>query len=96
VRIAISTGGVSPRAGGVLRAALADAFDATFVRFMDCLAHQRRLVRARHAGDPGARRAAMLAAADGFEASVRLRYPAWFAAELAALGPHALDPGEPG
>jgi siroheme synthase (precorrin-2 oxidase/ferrochelatase) len=96
VRIAISTGGVSPRAGGVLRAALADALDATFVRFMACLAHQRRLVRARHAGDPAARRAAMLAAAEGFEASVRLRYPAWFAAELAALAPHALDPGEPG
>src|SRR5471030_453706 len=45
-RIAISTGGVSPRVGGLLRRALAGALDATFARFMACLALQRRRNRA--------------------------------------------------
>ena len=67
VRIAISTGGVSPRVGGSLKAGLQRALDATFARFLACLAHQRRLNRARHAGDPAARRTTMLAAAEGFE-----------------------------
>lgn len=90
VRVAISTGGVSPRVGGVVRAALAEAFDATFVRFMACLGHQRRLVRARYAGDAAARRTALLAAADGFGVTVRLTYPAWFVAELAELRPQVV------
>jgi siroheme synthase (precorrin-2 oxidase/ferrochelatase) len=91
LRAAISTGGVSPRVGGVVRAALQEAFDATFVRFMACLAHQRRLTRARHAGDAAARRAALLASVEGFEVSVRLRYPDWFVAELAALRPRVVE-----
>jgi siroheme synthase (precorrin-2 oxidase/ferrochelatase) len=91
LRVAISTGGVSPRVGGTLRAALHAALDSTFVRFMACLARQRRSARARHAGDAAARRAAMLAAAEGFEVSVQLTYPAWFVAELEALRPHVGD-----
>jgi siroheme synthase (precorrin-2 oxidase/ferrochelatase) len=96
VRVAISTGGVSPRLGGVVRGALQEAFDATFVRFMSCLAHQRRLTRAAHPDDPAARRAALLAAVDGFEASLALTYPAWFVAELAAQRPGVLESGEEG
>jgi siroheme synthase (precorrin-2 oxidase/ferrochelatase) len=91
LRAAISTGGISPRVGGVVRAALQDAFDATFVRFMACLAHQRRLTRARHAGDAAARRAALLAPVEGFEVSVHLRYPDWFVTELAALRPRVVE-----
>jgi precorrin-2 dehydrogenase / sirohydrochlorin ferrochelatase len=85
-RIGISTGGVAPRIGGVLRAALQDALDATFARFLECLAHQRRRVRAAHATSE-ARRAAMTAAAEGFEVEVRLTYPQWFRDELAELAP---------
>ena len=89
-RIAISTGGISPRVGGVLRAGLQGALDATFARFLACLAHQRRLNRARNAGDAGARRATMISAADGFEVRVHVTYPQWFLDECAAFGPHAI------
>jgi siroheme synthase (precorrin-2 oxidase/ferrochelatase) len=92
-RIAISTGGISPRVGGIVRAGLQAALDATFVRFLACLAHQRRLARARHAGDAGARRAAMLGAAEGFAVDVRVTYPAWFVEECARMGPHVADAG---
>jgi siroheme synthase (precorrin-2 oxidase/ferrochelatase) len=91
LRVAISTGGVSPRVGGVVRAAVQAAFDATFVRFMACLAQQRRLTRARNAGDAAARRAALLAPVEGFEVAVELTYPAWFVAELAALRPQVVE-----
>jgi siroheme synthase-like protein len=80
-RIGISTGGVSPRVGGILRAALAQALDATFVRFLACLAERRRIVREEHPGDAAARRAAAMAAAEGFAARVELTYPDWFRAE---------------
>jgi siroheme synthase (precorrin-2 oxidase/ferrochelatase) len=89
-RIAISTGGISPRVGGVLRAGLQAALDATFARFLACLAHQRRLNRARNAGDAAARRATMISAADGFEVEVRVTYPQWFLDECAAFGPRAI------
>jgi siroheme synthase (precorrin-2 oxidase/ferrochelatase) len=76
-RIAISTGGVSPRVGGVLRASLQRALDATFERFLACLNAQRERNRERIAsGDE--RRAAMREAADGFALDVSVRYPAWF------------------
>ena len=86
-RIGISTGGVAPRVGGALRAALQGALDDTFARFLECFAHQRRLRRAEHPDDSRARRAAMTAAADGFEVTVDVRYPRWFVDELARLGP---------
>jgi siroheme synthase (precorrin-2 oxidase/ferrochelatase) len=88
VRIAISTGGISPRAGATLRAALQRALDATFVRFIDCLNAERQRNR-RALDDSEARRAAMRRAADGFEVDVSVRYPEWFE-ERASLGPDVL------
>lgn len=90
-RIAISTGGISPRVGGIVRAGLQAALDRTFARFLACLAHQRRLARTRHADDAGARRTTMLAAAEGFAVDVRVTYPAWFVEECARLGPQPVD-----
>ena len=78
-RIGISTGGVAPRVGGHLRAALQRALDDKFARFLGALARQRRDARARQPDDAAARRDAMLAAADGFTVDVRVTYPAWFA-----------------
>jgi precorrin-2 dehydrogenase/sirohydrochlorin ferrochelatase len=80
VRIAISTGGISPRVGGKLRAALQAVLDANFERFMNCLNAQRQRNRTR-LNESDERREAMLRAAEGFEVEVRLRYPEWFAAQ---------------
>jgi siroheme synthase (precorrin-2 oxidase/ferrochelatase) len=91
-RIAISTGGISPRVGGILRAGLQSALDATFARFLACLAHQRRLSRARHPDDAAARRETMMRAAEGFDVRVQVTYPAWFVDELAAMRPQAIEP----
>lgn len=90
-RIGISTGGIAPRVGAVIRAALAAALDGTFARFLACLGHQRRLSRARHPDHAAARRATMMAAAEGFAVRVEVTYPPWFVEECARLGPHALD-----
>lgn len=89
-RIGISTGGIAPRVGGVIKAALQSALDGTFARFLACLAHQRRLNRARHRDDANARRATMMAAAEGFEVHVQVTYPPWFVEECARLGPQPL------
>jgi precorrin-2 dehydrogenase len=78
-RIAISTGGISPRVGGILRAALQAALDSTFARFLDALAQRRRSARERDPDDAAARRDAMMSAAEGFEVSVAVTYPEWFA-----------------
>ena len=91
-RIGISTGGVAPRVGGALRAALQGALDDTFARFLECFAHQRRLRRAEFPDDSRARRTAMTAAADGFEVTVNVRYPGWFRDELRLLGPAVVSP----
>ncbi len=80
-RIAISTGGVSPRVGGILRAALQAALDARFARFLEALAARRRAGRERHADDAQARRDAMMSAAEGFAVAVDVSYPAWFVDE---------------
>lgn len=85
-RIAISTGGISPRVGGILRAGLQGALDATFARFLASLARLRRENRARNADDPAARRATMMAAAEGFDVHVTVAYPQWFLDEIAAEG----------
>jgi len=88
VRIAISTGGIAPRVGKTLRAALQRALDGTFVRFIDCHNAVRERNRARLRSS-AARRAAMLALADGLEIDVTVRYPAWFQEELRDLRPRA-------
>jgi siroheme synthase-like protein len=80
-RVAISTGGVSPRVGGILRAALQDALDSRFARFLAALSERRRKSRAEHPADAAARREAMMSAAEGFEVAVEVTYPAWFTAE---------------
>lgn len=93
-RIGISTGGVSPRVGGILRAGLQSALDGTFARFLACLAHQRRLNRANHPDDARARRTNMLSAAEGFEVEVHVTYPHWFTDECARMGPQRLGADE--
>jgi precorrin-2 dehydrogenase / sirohydrochlorin ferrochelatase len=89
VRIGISTGGVAPRVGKALKEALQRALDAKFARFVDCLATQKRRGRA---GLPerADRRAAMIAASEGFALDVRATYPRWFEDELEALAPRQL------
>jgi precorrin-2 dehydrogenase/sirohydrochlorin ferrochelatase len=82
-RIAISTGGVSPRVGGLLRRGLQDALDGTFARFMERLAQMRRDNRARFSQSEQ-RREAMMEAADGFALDARVTYPQWFLDELHA------------
>lgn len=89
-RIAISTGGVSPRVGGKLRAALQSALDTTFARFLDCLGTQKLRNRT-SIPDAAARRTTMIKSADGFEIDITLRYPAWFEEELRTLRP-TLEP----
>jgi precorrin-2 dehydrogenase / sirohydrochlorin ferrochelatase len=80
-RIAISTGGVSPRVGAILRTALARALDGRFAAFLERLAAKRREVRTAFPDDGERRRAAMRTAAEGFEVDVELRYPQWFREE---------------
>ncbi len=86
-RIGISTGGIAPRVGKALKLALEGALDATFARFLACLAFQRRLTRANHPSSSADRRATMIRAAEGFTVDVRVTYPQWFLDELAAQGP---------
>jgi len=89
VRIAVSTGGIAPRVGKQLRAALESALDSKFVRFIDCLNAQRQRNRVALTNSQ-ARRAAMIAAAEGFEAKVALGFPQWFEDELAAVLPERM------
>jgi siroheme synthase (precorrin-2 oxidase/ferrochelatase) len=80
VRIAISTAGLAPRVGKVLKNALQRAMDGRFAGFIENLAQQRERVRAEHPAPESSplRRAAMIEAARGFRADVRFEYPAWF------------------
>jgi len=80
VRIAISTAGLAPRVGKVLKNALQRAMDERFARFIESLARQRERVQAEHPAPESSqlRRAAMIEAARGFRADVRFEYPAWF------------------
>ena len=86
VRIGISTGGVAPRVGKVLKAALQRVLDAKFARFVDCLATQKLRGRST-TPERAARRKAILAATDGFALDARASYPQWFEDELAAARP---------
>jgi hypothetical protein len=88
VRIGISTGGVAPRVGKILKESLQRALDATFVRFVERLAQQKRDNRVTFANDAGARRRAAIASADGFTLDARVSYPAWFDDERASASPH--------
>jgi siroheme synthase (precorrin-2 oxidase/ferrochelatase) len=89
VRIGISTGGTAPRVGKALKAALARVLDAKFLRFIDCLATQKRRNRTQFAGDAAARRRMMIDATTGFDVEMRATYPQWFEDELDAALPRA-------
>jgi siroheme synthase (precorrin-2 oxidase/ferrochelatase) len=80
VRVAISTTGLAPRVGKILKQALQRAMDARFERFVQRLAHMREEVRARRPlpEDAPERRAAMIEAAEGFKADVTFTLPPWF------------------
>ena len=80
VRIAISTTGLAPRVGKVLKEALQHAMDATFERFIDCLATQKTRVKRKYSdpADSPIRRKAMIEAATGFTAEIAFSYPEWF------------------
>ncbi|MBC5828609.1 MAG: hypothetical protein GIW98_00260 [Candidatus Eremiobacteraeota bacterium] len=78
VRIAISTAGLAPRVGKKIKNALESVMDAAFVRFIECLAAQRRHARKAHPTSAAKRRRAMVEAAEGFEMDVSLCYPRWF------------------
>ena len=80
VRVAISTTGLAPRVGKILKQALQAAMDARFTRFVGHLAEMRDRERERHPKPEEAplRRRAMIEAADGFSADVRFGYPDWF------------------
>ena len=86
VRVGISTGGVAPRVGKILKEALQGMMDAKFVRFIECLAVQKRRGRAAMP-DRADRRKAMIAAAGGFRLELKPTYPQWFEDELKAFGP---------
>jgi siroheme synthase (precorrin-2 oxidase/ferrochelatase) len=77
VKIAISTGGVAPRVGKILKQALDRALDARFVRFVETLAARKREGRAA-LPERADRRRAIIATTDGFEVEIRTRYPEWF------------------
>jgi siroheme synthase (precorrin-2 oxidase/ferrochelatase) len=83
VRIAISTTGLAPRVGKILKFALQKAMDATFARFVDVLAQKREDVREAHPlpEESPIRRQAMIEAADGFTAEVTFSYPEWFGSD---------------
>jgi siroheme synthase (precorrin-2 oxidase/ferrochelatase) len=80
VRVAISTAGLAPRIGKILKNALQRAMDERFARFVERLAERRERTHAAHphAGESKLRRDAMIEAARGFQADVRLSYPQWF------------------
>lgn len=80
VRVAISTAGLAPRVGKVLRIALQKAMDFKFARFVESLARRREETHASYPqpSDSKIRRAAMIEAARGFRAEVHFEYPEWF------------------
>ena len=90
VRIGISTGGVAPRVGKVLKEALQRVLDAKFARFVECLATQKRRNRSA-LPDRDERRKAVVSATKRFTLNVSASYPQWYEDELAAMGPHKLD-----
>ena len=80
VRVAISTAGLAPRIGKLLKEGLQRAMDARFARFVEHLAAEREKTKQQHPApaDSAVRRNAMIEAARGFEADVSFRYPDWF------------------
>lgn len=84
VRIAISTAGLAPRVGKILKNALQKAMDERFERFIGILAQRRERTRAEHPlpEESELRRKAAIENAAGFEAEVRFSYPQWLNDEI--------------
>ncbi len=80
VRIAIATSGLAPRVGKILKRRLQAAMDERFARFVTLLGEMKRNMQREKPGPEHAqeRRAAMIDAADGFDADVQFSYPSWF------------------
>jgi precorrin-2 dehydrogenase/sirohydrochlorin ferrochelatase len=80
VRIAISTAGLAPRVGKVLKEALQRVLDAKFARFIGHLAEMRERTQREHPNpeESNIRREAMIEAARGFMVNVEVEYPDWF------------------
>jgi siroheme synthase (precorrin-2 oxidase/ferrochelatase) len=80
VRVAISTSGLAPRVGKLLKEGLQRAMDARFVRFIDRIAQLRFQARRQFPdkSQSAKRKDAMIEAARGFEAEVQFIYPEWF------------------
>ncbi|MBV8636722.1 MAG: hypothetical protein JO322_01430 [Candidatus Eremiobacteraeota bacterium] len=91
VRVAISTTGLAPRVGKRMKIRLQRAMDATFARFIECLATQKTRVKRAHPGadQSAVRRKAMIDAAEGFDLEVNFSYPQWFEEELEGMRPRA-------
>lgn len=98
VRVAISTTGQAPRVGKALKNALQGAMDATFERFIACLASQKTRIKRKYpdANDTGIRRKAMIAAADEFTAKLEFAYPEWFLEREREQLPEILGKGDDG
>ena len=80
VRVAVSTAGLAPRIGKLIKEGLQRAMDSRFARFVEHLADERERTRREHPApaDSAVRRNAMIDAARGFEAHVSFEYPDWF------------------
>jgi len=80
VRVAISTAGLAPRVGKLLKEGLQRAMDSRFAKFVEHLAGEREKTKQQHPApnESPIRRSAMIEAARGFEADVTFRYPDWF------------------
>ncbi len=90
VRIAIATSGLAPRVGKRLKERLQAAMDETFTRFIACLATRKTRIKQRHPStdESSLRRAAMIEAAEGFDATIAFTYPQWFEDAERKRGPH--------
>ncbi|HUY41834.1 MAG TPA: NAD(P)-dependent oxidoreductase [Candidatus Dormibacteraeota bacterium] len=84
VRVAISTAGLAPRVGKVLKQAVQRAMDATFERFIGVLAERREQMRAEHPlpEESELRRKAAIDNAAGFTADVCFTYPSWLSTDV--------------
>ena len=77
VRVAISTSGLAPRIGKILKQRLQAAMDARFAHFVERLGEKKVAMQRERPGPEHAaeRRAAMIDAAAGFDAEIRFIYP---------------------
>lgn len=91
VRVAISTAGMAPRVGKILKAGLQRALDTTFERFISCQAALKLRNRRRFPTSSAKRRQAMIDAAKGFDVGVTGHYPQWFEDAEASRRPRILD-----